>query len=36
MPEDIGKAVGVLVSGELAYATGQVLILDGGLTLQRL
>jgi hypothetical protein len=26
----------VLVSGELAYATGQVLILDGGLTLQRL
>ena len=35
-PTDIGKAVRTLVSGDLAYATGQVLTLDGGLTLQRL
>jgi NAD(P)-dependent dehydrogenase (short-subunit alcohol dehydrogenase family) len=35
-PEDVGRAVRVLVSGDLAYATGQVLVVDGGLTLQRL
>ncbi|MDR3792859.1 MAG: 3-ketoacyl-ACP reductase [Terracidiphilus sp.] len=35
-PADIGRAVRVLVSGDLAYATGQVLVVDGGLTLQRL
>ena len=35
-PEDIGKAVAALASGQLPYATGQVLRLDGGLTLRRL
>ena len=35
-PEDIGKAVAMLVRGDLPYATGSVLVLDGGLTLQRL
>ncbi len=35
-PEDVGKAVAMLARGELAYATGQVLIVDGGVTLQRL
>jgi len=35
-PEDIGKAVAALVRGDLPYATGQVLVLDGGLTLPRL
>ena len=35
-PEDIGKAVAMLVRGELPYASGSVLVLDGGLTLQRL
>jgi NAD(P)-dependent dehydrogenase (short-subunit alcohol dehydrogenase family) len=34
-PEDIGKAVAMLVRGELPYASGSVLVLDGGLTLQR-
>jgi NAD(P)-dependent dehydrogenase (short-subunit alcohol dehydrogenase family) len=34
--EDVGKAVSVLVCGELSYATGAVLILDGGLTIARL
>ena len=35
-PEDVGRAVAVLAKGELSYATGQVLLIDGGLTLQRL
>ena len=35
-PEDIGKAVAMLVRGDLPYATGQVLTQDGGLTLERL
>ena len=35
-PEDVGRAVAVLARGELTYATGGVLIVDGGLTLPRL
>jgi 3-oxoacyl-[acyl-carrier protein] reductase len=35
-PSDIGKATAALARGDLPYATGQVLILDGGLTLPRL
>jgi 3-oxoacyl-[acyl-carrier protein] reductase len=35
-PEDVGAAVSVLARGELPYATGAVLVLDGGLTLARL
>ncbi len=35
-PEDIGKAVAMLVRGDLPYASGQVLTQDGGLTLARL
>ena len=35
-PEDIGRAVALLASGELTYAPGQVLTIDGGLTLKRL
>ena len=35
-PEDVGRAVAVLAKGELTYATGQVLKIDGGLTLARL
>src|SRR4029077_12906677 len=34
-PEDVGRAVAVLARGELTYATGQVVMVDGGLTLQR-
>jgi 3-oxoacyl-[acyl-carrier protein] reductase len=34
--EDIGKAVAMLVRGDLPYASGSVLVLDGGLTMQRL
>ena len=35
-PEDIGTAVSMLARGELPYATGAVLVLDGGLTMARL
>ena len=35
-PEDIGRAAAMLARGDLPYATGQVLHLDGGMTLQRL
>jgi NAD(P)-dependent dehydrogenase (short-subunit alcohol dehydrogenase family) len=36
MPEDVGHAVAMLARGELTYATGNVLMIDGGLTLRRL
>jgi len=36
MPEDVGRAVAMLARGELTYATGNVLNVDGGLTLRRL
>ncbi|HEY1684839.1 MAG TPA: 3-ketoacyl-ACP reductase [Tepidisphaeraceae bacterium] len=35
-PEDIGRAAAMLAAGQLPYAPGQVLILDGGVTLPRL
>ncbi len=35
-PKDVGNAVAVLARGELSYATGQVLMVDGGLTSLRL
>ena len=35
-PEDVAAAVAVLVSGGLPYATGQILTIDGGLTVSRL
>jgi 3-oxoacyl-[acyl-carrier protein] reductase len=36
LPEDVGKAVAMLVRGDLPYSTGQVIMVDGGLTLPRL
>jgi len=35
-PEDVGKAVAALARGDLLYSTGQVIMVDGGLTVQRL
>lgn len=35
-PEDVGRAAAVLAKGELPYATGQVLHIDGGMTVARL
>lgn len=35
-PEDVGKAVASLARGDFPYATGSVIMVDGGLTLDRL
>jgi NAD(P)-dependent dehydrogenase (short-subunit alcohol dehydrogenase family) len=35
-PEDCGKAVAALARGDFPYSTGQVIMVDGGLTLPRL
>ncbi len=35
-PEDVGKAVAMLVRGDLTYSTGAVILVDGGLTVARL
>ncbi len=36
LPEDVGKAVAALARGDFPYSTGQVIMVDGGLTLARL
>jgi NAD(P)-dependent dehydrogenase (short-subunit alcohol dehydrogenase family) len=36
LPEDVGRAVASLTRGDFPYSTGQVLMVDGGMTLQRL
>ncbi|MEW6071740.1 MAG: 3-ketoacyl-ACP reductase [Planctomycetota bacterium] len=35
-PEDMGRAVAMLATGGLTYAPGQVLVVDGGMSLPRL
>ncbi len=35
-PEDVGRAAAMMVRGDIAYSTGQVINVDGGVTLQRL
>ena len=35
-PEDVAKAVAGLVRGDFPYSTGQVIMVDGGMTMQRL
>ena len=35
-PEDIGRVAASMVRGDLAYSTGQVIMVDGGFTVQRL
>jgi 3-oxoacyl-[acyl-carrier protein] reductase len=36
LPDDVGRAVSMLARGELSYSTGQVIMVDGGLTVDRL
>lgn len=36
MPDDVAKAVQALVNGQFPFSTGDVFMVDGGLTLQRL
>ncbi|MBE6367631.1 MAG: 3-ketoacyl-ACP reductase [Lentisphaerae bacterium] len=35
MPQDVGKVAAALVNGSMAYSTGQVINVDGGLTIER-
>ncbi len=35
-PEDVGRAVAMLARGDLSYSTGQVIQVDGGLTVLRM
>lgn len=35
-PEDVGKVVAALARGDFRYSTGQVILVDGGLTIPRL
>jgi 3-oxoacyl-[acyl-carrier protein] reductase len=35
-PEDVGRAVAMLARGDLAYSAGQVIMVDGGMTVPRL
>lgn len=36
LPEDIGRAVAMMVRGDIAYSTGQVIMVDGGYSVRRL
>ncbi len=36
VPEDIGKAAASLARGDMAYSTGQVIMVDGGFSVERL
>jgi 3-oxoacyl-[acyl-carrier protein] reductase len=36
LPDDVGKAVASLARGDLPYSTGQVIVVDGGMTIPRL
>lgn len=36
LPDDVGKAVAMLAAADLPYSTGQVIMIDGGLTIPRL
>ena len=35
-PDDVGKVAAALASGSFPYSTGQVVMVDGGLTIPRL
>jgi len=36
LPEDVGKVAAAMASGSMPYSTGQVVMVDGGMTIQRL
>lgn len=36
LPDDVGRAVAAIADGSFPYSTGQVFMIDGGLTLARL
>jgi NAD(P)-dependent dehydrogenase (short-subunit alcohol dehydrogenase family) len=34
-PDNVGRSVAMLARGDLSYSTGQVIMLDGGMTIPR-
>jgi len=36
IPSDIGKVACAMATGSMPYSTGQVVLVDGGMTVQRL
>jgi NAD(P)-dependent dehydrogenase (short-subunit alcohol dehydrogenase family) len=36
LPEDVGKVAAAMATGSMPYSSGQVVMVDGGLTLPRL
>jgi 3-oxoacyl-[acyl-carrier protein] reductase len=36
LPEDVGKVAAAMATGSMPYSTGQVVMVDGGMTIQRL
>jgi 3-oxoacyl-[acyl-carrier protein] reductase len=36
IPDDVGKAAASLARGDLSFSTGQIIYVDGGLTIPRL
>jgi len=36
IPSDVGKVAAVMATGSMPYSTGQVVVVDGGMTIQRL
>lgn len=36
LPEDVGRATAMLARGDLGYSTGQVIMVDGGMSVRRL
>ena len=36
LPKDVGLAAAMMVRGDIAYSTGQVIMVDGGMTVQKL
>lgn len=36
LPEDVGRAAAMMARGDIAYSTGQVLMVDGGFSVRRL
>ncbi|MEL7587197.1 MAG: 3-ketoacyl-ACP reductase [Prolixibacteraceae bacterium] len=36
LPEDVGRVAAAMATGALPYSTGQVVLVDGGMTIQRL
>jgi NAD(P)-dependent dehydrogenase (short-subunit alcohol dehydrogenase family) len=36
LPEDVGRVAAAMATGSMPYATGQAVVVDGGLTIPRL